>query len=60
MGQVLSTPAIADSLVIRYRCPQLRSTDNHSNIDFEMQFSPILSSIYDPERIVTISESDSD
>ena len=57
MGQVLSTPVLKDSLVIRYRCPQ---TDEHPNIDFEMKFSPMLSSIYDPKRIITISESDSE
>ena len=60
MGQVLSTPAIADSLVIRYRCPQLSSTDSCSDVEFEMQFSPMLSSKYDPEKIVTISDSESD
>ena len=60
MGQVLSTPSIADSLVIRYQCPRFSSTDSCSDVEFEMQFSPMLSSKYDPEKIVTLSDSESD
>jgi hypothetical protein len=60
MGQVLSTPSLADSLVIRYQCPRFSSTDSRSDFEFEMQYSPMLSSKYDPEKIVTISDSESD
>jgi hypothetical protein len=35
-----------------YRCPK---TVNHPNIDFNVRYSPMLSSIYDPRRIITIS-----
>ena len=57
MGQVLSTPVLIDSLVMCYRCPK---TDEHPNINFDVRYSPMLSSVYDPRKIITISSSDSE
>ena len=58
MGSVLSTPYIENSRVITYRCP---SPPHFYNYDYSPVFSPILSSVYDPDRIITIlTDSDSE
>ena len=57
MGSVLSTPYIENSRVITYRCP---SPPHFYDYDYSPVFSPILSSVYNPDRIITILTDDSD
>ena len=62
MGSVLSTPYIENSHVITYRCP---SPPHFYDYDYSplfspADFSPILSSVYNPDRIITILTDDSD
>ena len=57
MGSVLSTPYCAYSRVIAYQC---NNSAHFEDIDYLLNFSPILSSVYDPAKIITIEDSDSD
>jgi hypothetical protein len=58
MGSVLSTPYLAKSRVITYQCTSPTHFNDH---DYSPVFSPILSSVYDPEKIITIlTDSDSE
>ena len=56
MGAVLSTPYMPDSRIIFYKCTSPMYSDE---LDYcPLSFSPLLSSIYDPEKIITISDSE--
>ena len=56
MGQVLSTLCcVSNTRILTYRCPKSDSLE-----DILLQFSPILSRIYDPNLIITISDGESD
>ena len=56
MGQVLSTLCcVRNTRILTYRCPKSDSLE-----DILLQFSPILSRIYDPNLIITISDGEYD
>ena len=58
MGQVLSTMIALNTKVISYQSPQIEHCNATSYVT--LQYSPILSRIYDPNLILTIEDSDSD
>ena len=58
MGSVLSTFYTPDTQVTFYKCLKSDSIEDLSMI--EMEFPPLLSTIYDPALIINISDTDSD
>jgi hypothetical protein len=58
MGQVLSTMIALNTQIISYQCPPIESRNATPYV--ALQYSPILSRIYDANLILTIEDSDSD
>ena len=58
MGQVLSTMIALNTKVISYQCPQIELCNATPYV--ALQYSPILSKIYDSNLILTIEDSYSD
>ena len=57
MGQVLSTMVPRNTRIYSYYCPASESGETPND---SPQYSPFLSRVYDPNLIITISDSDSD